>query len=110
LTRFTMERPYEPLEVDLWSEEDGGSVYQTTELSRSAQKKAVGLLERIDESTTEDESVERACAYLDFRLRPLGGGTKKPSTILLKKWRADKVAPARVGDLVAEVLNSDRPT
>lgn len=107
--KWSATRAYEPLEVDLWSAEDG-AVFQTAELTRSSFKAAQKLLEAIDAAKDADEGVAASCEYLDFRLRPLGGGQRKPSTLIRKRWENDQLSPSRVADLVAEVIEADRPT
>lgn len=109
MARYVIGREYEPKEFDLWSREEGGGVFHTVELARSSQRESVKLLDAVDNATNPDEETDAICAYLDFRLRPVGGGSKKPSTIIRKKWRAEALSPGRLAELLAEVITSDRP-
>lgn len=105
-------RAYNPVEVDLW-----GTKFETIDVPRSGAKKAQALEDEIDtiERGEEmfDELVEKIAELMDIKLVPVEG-SKKPSTIVKKKWKSDDLSIGQLMSFFREVQQlegeGNRPT
>jgi hypothetical protein len=100
----------EALEVDLW-----GSVFVRVPVTRTRQrqiKELDGELQKIDEAAedADDRAVEVMARMLDCILAAEDGGRSKPSTLILKKWKADELAFDQLAGFLEDLGDAERPT
>lgn len=87
----------EPFQVDLW-----GTVFDAVPPTRSVLAKLDPLEDKLLEDPDPDGQVDAICAVLDVRLRPVEG-TKKPSTLVKAKWKADDVTLVQLYGLLQQI-------
>jgi hypothetical protein len=100
----------ETLEVDLW-----GTVFHRVPVTRTRQRQIKDLdgdLQKIDESAedADDQAVEVMARMLDCILAAGDGGRSKPSTLILKKWKADELAFDQLASFIEDIGDAARPT
>jgi hypothetical protein len=102
MTRVAIEQDHTPVEVDLW-----GTVFEAKPLSRSLSGDWDEAMQRVWEAENDDDSVRLLGAALDIRLKPTGGGKKKPSAVLAEKWKADKLTVPQVNAFIQALNKAD---
>lgn len=100
----------EALEVDLW-----GTVFHRVPVTRTRQRKIKDLdaeLQGLDETAedADDKGVEIMARILDCILAAEDGTAKKPSTLILKKWKADELPFERLMVFLEDIGDAARPT
>lgn len=85
---------YAAVEVDLW-----GAKYETVPQTRSVTQKADAIEGKIEGAESADDLVSAIADAIDLRVKPVEG-TKKASTLIKEKWKADELSlPALLGFL-----------
>ncbi len=106
MTRISIAQAYEPVEVDLW-----GTVFETADVTRSGQKKAQALEGELEGTEDPDEQVELLAKLLDLKLVSTNGTKLKPSTMIVKKWKADELSPRSLFSFLDRLAEAEtRPT
>lgn len=95
---------YEAVEVDLW-----GSPYRTVAVTRSVSGKADAAHDKINAAEEPDAIVGAIAEMIDLRVRPVEG-TKKASTLIKEKWKADELTVDQLFGFLGAIEEADRPT
>lgn len=100
-------RPHAVVDVDLFDEH-----YELVPVTRAVHEQCLAIdVELIAAATGPLEAyLELVGRGLDIRLKRTRPKQPKPSTTLLKAWRADQVTGGQVDDLLEQIAAYDRPT
>ena len=104
MARIAINSAFESVEVDLW-----GEVYALRAVTRSVEKKAVELEKKLTDETDSDTIVTVIGQLLDARLLA-EAGQPKPSSAVVKKWKADELSLAQLFAFLNNLAEHDRPT
>jgi len=106
---ISMKSAYEPVEVDLWAEE-GGALFETVDLTRSAQLEGEEVLRKLEGVESSDAQVEVLAGVLDIRLKAVGTKKVKPSALILKRWKSDELTIGQLFGLLTQLGEATNPT
>lgn len=111
MSRISIQQAFEPVEVDLWAD-DGGALYNTKPVTRSVSQKVQEIQGKAAElpDDADDAAVELLAQVFDALLVPANGGRKKPSAVVMAKWKADKVSQPELFAFVDNLTEASRPT
>jgi hypothetical protein len=106
-----IEEAYEPVEVDLWSDK-GGAVFAVVEITKPLQDKVNELQRSANDVADEDQ--DQALAFIaqmfDAVLRPIDGGRRKASIVVMARWKDGKASVGTLYELLRQIGEAGRPT
>jgi hypothetical protein len=94
---------YEPVEIDVF-----GADYRTVPQTRSITQKGDEIEAKLEAASTPDELVAAIGDAVDLRVKPIEG-TKKASTLIKERWKADEVTLDSLLRFLDDVRAADRP-